>query len=446
MARLLRTAAMCLAVSCVLPLAGAVADNEEATRDASDTLRALAQADLTVPRAALVRDREGWRVEGGGPRAAVAAPKPSPPAAIAAPPATALPGLPDGSTATVSAVVLAGSLGIPASVLAAYRAAASRLAKDDPSCELRWEILAGIGRIESGHARGGRVDANGTAVRIIGPVLDGSPGVAAIRDSDGGQWDDDTVWDHAVGPMQFLPGTWRGFGADGSGDGVADPHNVKDAALAAGRYLCAGDVTLATPAGLAGGLLRYNRSIAYVANVMRWIQAYSTGQVVPTIGSMGGGSATTAPAGPPLTATPPIPSPTAPTVTPTPTEITPAPTPSPTETTPTPDPTETTPSPDPTETTPTPDPTETTPTPDPTETTPTPDPTETTPTPDPTETTPTPDPTETPEPTTAPTESSPAPTPTASDPDPASPPATPTESTSEEPPTATSPTDAAPAS
>jgi len=397
MPRVLRTVAMCLTVSCVLPLAGAVADNEEATRDASDTLRALAQADLTVPRAALVRDREGWRVQGGGPTPAVTVPAPSPPAAIAAPPVTGLPGLPDGSAATaVSAIVLAGSLGIPASVLAAYRAAASRLARDDPSCGLRWEILAGIGRIESGHARGGRVDANGTAVRIIGPVLDGSPGVAAIRDSDGGQWDDDTVWDHAVGPMQFLPGTWRGFGADGSGDGVADPHNVRDAALAAGRYLCAGDVTLATPAGLAGGLLRYNRSMAYVANVMRWIQAYSTGQVVPTVGSTGGGSATTMPAGPLLTATPPIPSPTAPTVTPTPAQTTPTPTPSPTETT-------------------------TTPTPDPTETTPTPEPS-------PTETSSSP----------TPTESSTASTPTASDP-------APTESSTGEQPTATSPTDAAPA-
>ena len=434
MARVLRTAAMCLAVSCVLPLAGAVADNEEATRDASDTLRALAQADLTVPRAALVRDREGWRVEGGGPRAAVAAPEP--PAAIAAPPAAALPGLPDRSAATVSAVVLAGSLGIPASVLAAYQAAAGRLAKDDPSCGLRWEILAGIGRIESGHARGGRVDANGTAVRIIGPALDGSPGVAAIRDSDGGQWDDDTVWDHAVGPMQFLPGTWRGFGADGSGDGVADPHNVKDAALAAGRYLCAGDVTLATPAGLAGGLLRYNRSIAYVANVMRWIQAYSTGTVVPTVGSTGGGSPTTRPPGPLFIATTPVPMPSRTAPVPTPAATTP--TPLPTETTPTPDPTETTPTPDPTETTPTPDPTETTPTPDPTETTPTPDPTETTPTPEPspTETTPTPEPspTET-SPSPTPTESGTASTPTASEP-------APTESSSGEPPTATSPTDA----
>lgn len=46
--------------------------------------------------------------------------------------------------------------------------------------------------------------------------------------------------------MQFIPSTWSnggpdgtGWGADGNGDGKKDPHNVFDAALAAGGYLCA---------------------------------------------------------------------------------------------------------------------------------------------------------------------------------------------------------------
>ena len=37
----------------------------------------------------------------------------------------------------------------------------------------------------------------------------------------------------ATGPMQFLPSTWRAYGVDGNGDGVADITNVEDAIFAA---------------------------------------------------------------------------------------------------------------------------------------------------------------------------------------------------------------------
>ena len=57
-----------------------------------------------------------------------------------------------------------GDLSILATVLEAYRLAADRLAREDPSCGLRWQILAGIGKIESGHANGGRVTGRGDAV------------------------------------------------------------------------------------------------------------------------------------------------------------------------------------------------------------------------------------------------------------------------------------------
>ncbi len=42
-----------------------------------------------------------------------------------------------------------------------------------------------------------------------------------------------------MGPLQFIPSTWRSWGVDANGDGVADPNQIDDAALAAGRYLCA---------------------------------------------------------------------------------------------------------------------------------------------------------------------------------------------------------------
>ncbi len=54
---------------------------------------------------------------------------------------------------------------------------------------------------------------------VRGPALSGGA-FSAIRDTDGGRYDGDPVWDRAVGPMQFIPGTWRIWGADGNGDGV----------------------------------------------------------------------------------------------------------------------------------------------------------------------------------------------------------------------------------
>lgn len=171
---------------------------------------------------------------------------------------------------------------VPGTVFDAYRAAADAIAAADPSCGLDWAVLAGIGHVESGHARGGRVDATGrTTSPILGPPLDGRPGVMAIADSDGGRLDGDPVWDRAVGPMQFIPTTWAAYGRDGNGDGVADPHNVRDAAYSAGSYLCAGPSELRTVAGASAALLRYNRSQTYVATVLRLAQGYRTGVVPP---------------------------------------------------------------------------------------------------------------------------------------------------------------------
>ena len=41
----------------------------------------------------------------------------------------------------------------------------------------------------------------------------------------------------AVGWMQFLPSTWKQWGVDANGDGVADPYNPVDAIFTAARYL-----------------------------------------------------------------------------------------------------------------------------------------------------------------------------------------------------------------
>jgi hypothetical protein len=79
--------------------------------------------------------------------------------------------------------------------------------------------------------------------------------------------------------MQFIPGTWAAYGADGNGDGVKDPHNVYDAARAAGEYLCADGADLRKPQGLVQAVLRYNHSMDYVSTVLRWMQSYSKSTV-----------------------------------------------------------------------------------------------------------------------------------------------------------------------
>lgn len=171
-----------------------------------------------------------------------------------------------------------GPLAIPDTPLAAYHRAAEILASKRAGCHIDWALIASIGRIESHHARGGYVDAQGTTKEpILGPVLDGSGNLAAIPDTDDGRWDGNTTWDRAVGPMQFIPSTWQAYGADANGDGVASPHNIYDAALSAGLYLCADGTDLADPEQLRAAVFRYNHSSSYVTEVLTWARAYRDG-------------------------------------------------------------------------------------------------------------------------------------------------------------------------
>jgi membrane-bound lytic murein transglycosylase B len=164
---------------------------------------------------------------------------------------------------------------IPTRALTAYVQAAALTA---PSCHLTWATLAGIGRIESDHGQhhGDSIGTDGVeATPVIGPVLDGSPGVQRIPDTDRGLLDGDSVWDHAVGPMQFLPSRWRTLGVRASGDGkAADPQDIDDAALTAARYLCAsGD--LAVPGRWWAAAFHYNNSLDYGRAVFSAAVAYA---------------------------------------------------------------------------------------------------------------------------------------------------------------------------
>ncbi|WP_217235622.1 lytic transglycosylase domain-containing protein [Streptomyces sp. AC555_RSS877] len=167
--------------------------------------------------------------------------------------------------------------GIPATVLDAYKKAASALQSAKPGCNLPWELLAAIGKVESGQARGGKVDANGTTTSaILGPQLDGN-GFALIKDTDNGAYDGNSAYDQAVGPMQFIPSTWEWAGRDGNSDGKKDPNNIYDAALAAGHYLCRFGWDLSTQADLNSAILSYNHSQEYLNTVLSWLEYYRKG-------------------------------------------------------------------------------------------------------------------------------------------------------------------------
>ncbi|MEU2058715.1 lytic transglycosylase domain-containing protein [Streptomyces sp. NPDC013455] len=167
--------------------------------------------------------------------------------------------------------------GIPATVLDAYKKAEAELRAAKPGCNLPWQLLAAIGNVESGQARGGQVDANGTTLhRILGPQLDGN-GFALIADTDDGAYDGNSTYDQAVGPMQFIPSTWAWAGRDGNTDGKKDPNNVYDAALAAGHYLCRYGWDLSDEADLHRAVLSYNNSQDYLNLVLKWMEYYRKG-------------------------------------------------------------------------------------------------------------------------------------------------------------------------
>ena len=170
--------------------------------------------------------------------------------------------------------------GVDFSVVAldAYLNAEDLLAEVWPSCNIDWWMIAGVARIESRHGQyGGReLRADGRVDRpIIGIALDGGPGVRAMVDTDGGRLDGDEVWDRAVGPLQFIPETWRARGRDGNDDGVEDPQNLYDAAYSAGRYLCAIGDDLSSRAALESAYFGYNNSSAYVDDVLSHALRYA---------------------------------------------------------------------------------------------------------------------------------------------------------------------------
>jgi membrane-bound lytic murein transglycosylase B len=167
---------------------------------------------------------------------------------------------------------------IPQRALQAYANAHAVMAATSPNCHLTWVTLAGIAAVESKHGgfQGRALEPDGRpSAPIIGIPLNGAPGVRAIADTDNGLLDGDKVWDRAVGPFQFIPSTWARWRADANQDGISDPQNIDDAALAAAQYLCADNRNLASGDGWLRAILSYNNSVEYAQEVYGFSQGYA---------------------------------------------------------------------------------------------------------------------------------------------------------------------------
>jgi len=76
----------------------------------------------------------------------------------------------------------------------------------------------------------------------------------------------------AQGPMQFMPATWKRYGVDGNGDGIADIGNVYDSIHSAANYLKACGYP-----DLKKALWGYNRSTPYYHKVVNLARSYGMG-------------------------------------------------------------------------------------------------------------------------------------------------------------------------
>ena len=214
--------------------------------------------------------------------------------AIEAPASVSVPGTvaPGIAGDAQNAVDTASTSGIPSAALSAYQRAETVINAADKSCNIPWELIAAIGRVESDHGRygGNTLTQNGVSKPgIYGIALNGKNGTQAINDTDGGQLDKDPVFDRAVGPMQFIPSTWQVVKVDADGDGQRNPQDMDDAALATAVYLCSGSDNLSTRPGQESAVMRYNHSQDYVNLVLRIMEAYSQGDytAIPS-GTYGG--------------------------------------------------------------------------------------------------------------------------------------------------------------
>jgi lysophospholipase L1-like esterase len=209
------------------------------------------------------------------------------------------------------------ALGIPEHAARAYAKAIELIRGIEPGCAIDVAYLAGFGAMESGHGTVAVDPVTGepdhppprtpvtwdpltgeSRPRIFGALLDGggaggnvTPHPNTLSAADRAFYGQDEPFLRAVGPTQFLPGTWESVRAvaDGSGDGVADPFNYYDGALATAVKACRDGGGLATEADQRRAALAYNGASSYAAGVLARAAEYRAGLAAMGYGGAGAG-------------------------------------------------------------------------------------------------------------------------------------------------------------
>lgn len=159
---------------------------------------------------------------------------------------------------------LSGPLDIPERALIGYATGELTLRQEQPGCHLSWVTLAGIGKASSDHGRfgGDSLNGSGTAAKALGPVpLQGAAGGA--------------TGDQRGGPMQLTQQEWKQVHGTGS---IQD---IDDAAVAAGRVLCANGADLQSGLGWWKAIANYRGSDLFRQQVLGNAQLYATLSLAP---------------------------------------------------------------------------------------------------------------------------------------------------------------------
>src|SRR5690606_20575435 len=156
-------------------------------------------------------------------------------------------------------------LDIPHRAMHAYATATVLLTEEQPDCHLSWVTLAGVGRTATDHGRvnGGTITEDGTMSEPIDTV--------EVRDFAG----DLVSVPGAAGPLQLSPDVWERFKASPT-EGTPDIQNIDDAALTAGRAMCAGGRDLSDGDGWLDGVSVLQDEPLFLHRVLATANVYGT--------------------------------------------------------------------------------------------------------------------------------------------------------------------------